>query len=141
MKIFKRNGQSVNFDIKKITLRLDKLIKGEINNIKLDDLTGIDSTEITIKICNKIIDNMTTHELDVITAEYCSFMSSINYKYGLLADRLIISDHHKNTKKYENFSVITEEFYKKDLRCKDRLLKKPVLRFVAQKALNKGRAS
>jgi ribonucleotide reductase alpha subunit len=87
MRVIKRDGQyeSVSFD--KVLNRLKKLC----TNI------NIDITEIAQKVCSRIYDGVKTTELDEMAAYLCSSMSIENPEYGILASRIIISNHHKNT--------------------------------------------
>jgi ribonucleotide reductase alpha subunit len=113
MKIIKRNGNIENVDINKIVIRLQRLILGE--GINQNDIIGkklnIDPVYVASKVCGKLENLMTTDKLDNYTAELCQFMIGENYEYGLLANRLIISGHHRNTKQYSNFSDVTEKLY------------------------------
>ena len=58
---------------------------------------SINATEIAMKVINQIKDNITTSELDEHTANICSSLITSNLDYGILADRIIISNNHKNT--------------------------------------------
>jgi ribonucleoside-diphosphate reductase alpha subunit len=87
MNVTKRDGriESVSFD--KITKRITE----QCNNL------SINSTEIAMKVINQIKDNITTSELDEHTANICSSLITSNLDYGILANRIIISNNHKNT--------------------------------------------
>ena len=117
MHIYKRDGRIEKVDLNKIINRIKRLIDGYGDNN--DDIIGekldIDPMIVSLKVCGKLIDNMTTDQLDMYTAEICHFMIGEHYHYGLLANRLIISGHHKNTKSYAKFSDITSSLYKENL--------------------------
>lgn len=107
--VIKRNGdkQSMSFD--KILKRIQQL-GTDIHDIKY--------SEIVIKIINQLHDNISTSKIDIITADYCISCSTINPNYSTLANRIIISNHHKNTPTsfYEVMfylypSVISSEFW------------------------------
>ena len=87
MNVTKRNGkiELVSFD------KITKRIMGQSNNL------SINATEIAMKVINQIKDNITTSELDEHTANICSSLITSNLDYGILADRIIISNNHKNT--------------------------------------------
>ena len=87
MNVIKRNGkiQKVSFD--KITKRITE----QCNNL------SIDSIEIAMKVINEIKNNIKTTELDEHTAIICSSLITTDLEYGILANRIIISNNHKNT--------------------------------------------
>ena len=77
--------EDVSFD--KVLNRLKNLSSG---------LT-IDVSEIAQKVCSRIYDGVKTYELDELAAYLCSSMSIEHPDYSILASRIIISNHHKNT--------------------------------------------
>jgi ribonucleoside-diphosphate reductase alpha chain len=77
--------EDVSFD--KVLNRLKNLSSG---------LT-IDVSEIAQKVCSRIYDGVKTFELDELAAYLCSSMSIEHPDYSILASRIIISNHHKNT--------------------------------------------
>jgi ribonucleotide reductase alpha subunit len=87
MKVVKRNGDYEDVSFDKVLNRLKKLSS---------DLQ-IDITEIAQKVCTRIYDGVKATELDELAAYLCSSMSIENPDYSLLASRIIISNHHKNT--------------------------------------------
>ena len=92
MHVIKRNGsrQEVSFD--KISCRLRKL--SENINPKLENIRY---AELVMKIINQLYDNISTGNIDELVAEQCASQSSIHLDYGVLASRLVVSNHHKNT--------------------------------------------
>ena len=87
MKVVKRNGDYEDVSFDKVLNRLKKLSS---------DLQ-IDITEIAQKVCTRIYDGVKATELDELAAYLCSSMSIENPDYSILASRIIISNHHKNT--------------------------------------------
>jgi len=87
MKVVKRNGESEDVSFDKVLNRLKNISE----NIK------IDTTEIAQKVCSRIYDGVKTAELDELAAYLCSSMSIENPDYGILAARIIVSNHQKNT--------------------------------------------
>ena len=87
MQVQKRNEnlESVRFD--KITSRLNHLIYN----------LGIDPVIITQKIANSIFDGIKTSEIDELAANICTSMILDTPEYGILASRLIVDNHQKNT--------------------------------------------
>ena len=87
--VIKRNGlkEEVSFD--KVTRRIKKLcyeLTPELNPIL-----------IAQKVCSQIYNNVSTVELDELTAQICISMETTNLDYGVLASRIIISNNHKST--------------------------------------------
>ena len=87
MRVIKRNSEMEDVSFDKVLNRLKNLSSG---------LT-IDVSEIAQKVCSRIYDGVKTYELDELAAYLCSSMSIEHPDYSLLASRIIISNHHKNT--------------------------------------------
>ena len=97
MKVIKRNGEFEDVSFDKVLMRLKNLSK---------DLT-INVSELAQKVCARIYDGVKTCELDEMAAYLCSSMSLNNPEYNILASRIIISNHHKNTSPSFSETVIT----------------------------------
>ena len=100
MHVTKRNNtkEVVSFDkilqrIKKIgndiTLNQDITMKNKILQINY--------TTLAMKVIDQLYDNITTTQIDELSAKQCALMSSTHPDYNILAGRLIISNHHKST--------------------------------------------
>jgi ribonucleotide reductase alpha subunit len=50
-----------------------------------------------MKVIDQLYDKIATNKIDELTAEQCASMSSIHPDYNILASRVIISNHHKDT--------------------------------------------
>ena len=89
MYVIKRDGikESVQFD--KITRRIHNLTK---------DIESIDPIIITQKICSRIYPGITTTELDILASDICMGMVTDNPDYSIVASRIVVSNHQKNTK-------------------------------------------
>ena len=87
MRVIKRNDEMEEVSFDKVLNRLKNLSSG---------LT-IDVSEIAQKVCSRIYDGVKTYELDELAAYLCSSMSIEHPDYSILASRIIISNHHKNT--------------------------------------------
>jgi ribonucleoside-diphosphate reductase alpha chain len=87
MKVIKRNGEYEDVSFDKVLMRL-KNLSNDLN---------INVSELAQKVCSRIYDGVKTSELDEMAAYLCSSMSLDNPEYNLLASRIIISNHHKNT--------------------------------------------
>ena len=87
MRVIKRNSEMEDVSFDKVLNRLKNLS---------DELT-IDVSEIAQKVCTRIYDGVKTYELDELAAYLCSSMSIEHPDYSILASRIIVSNHHKNT--------------------------------------------
>lgn len=71
-----------------------------LNRIKSlsGDLEHVNPTLVAQKVCTQIEDGITTARLDEFAAETCATMQARNHpNYGVLAARIVIDNHHKNT--------------------------------------------
>jgi len=89
MNVTKRNGtlETVSFD--KILQRMKRI--GKEVNIK------VNYTTLAMKVIDQLYDGISTTKIDELTAEQCASMASIHYDYNVLAGRILISNHQKNT--------------------------------------------
>ena len=99
MRVIKRNGETEDVSFDKVLNRLKNLSSG---------LT-IDVTEIAQKVCSRIYDGVKTYELDELAAYLCSSLSIEHPDYSILASRIIVSNHHKNTS--PSFSETIQTLY------------------------------
>ncbi|NDB85037.1 MAG: ribonucleoside-diphosphate reductase subunit alpha, partial [Alphaproteobacteria bacterium] len=87
--VIKRDGtqEPVSFD--QITQRIRKLADG---------LENVNPDLVSQKVCSQLSNNIKTSELDEFAAETCAMMQSRYHpNYGMLASRILIDNHHKNT--------------------------------------------
>lgn len=87
MRVLKRSGEYEDVSFDKVLNRIRILSK---------DLS-VDIYDVGQKVCSRIYDGVKTSELDELAAHICSSMIIDNPDYGVLAARLTISNHHKNT--------------------------------------------
>lgn len=87
--VIKRNGSKEEVSFDKVTRRIKKLCNG------LSD--KINPIFIAQKVCSQIYNNVSTVELDELTAQICISLETTHLDYGILANRIIISNNHKNT--------------------------------------------
>lgn len=87
MRVCKRDGtlQLVSFD--KVLNRISNLSNG----------LSIDPSILAQQVCGRIFDQITTTDLDEFASSLSASMSLENLDYEILASRIIISNHHKNT--------------------------------------------
>lgn len=110
--VVKRDGRKEPWDIIKITNRITKLAEGipmndmsasvEVNGnhtgIKSSPLPNIDVGLISQKVVADLTNEVSTREIDANTARIAMQMSLTHPDYAVLASRLIVNDHHKNTR-------------------------------------------
>jgi ribonucleoside-diphosphate reductase alpha subunit len=124
MHVKKRNGnlEEVSFD--KVINRIKKMCNQ-------DTLLIIEPIDLAQNVCSRIYDNVSTSELDELTAQLCASHITDHPDYGILASRIIISNHQKKTSPSfsETISIlfntktplISEELYKIVEANKDKL--------------------
>jgi ribonucleoside-diphosphate reductase alpha chain len=99
MRVIKRNKEYEDVSFDKVLMRL-KNLSSDLN---------IDVYEIAQKVCSRIYDGVDTFQLDELAAYLCSSLSIDNPDYSLLASRIIVSNHHKNTS--PSFSETIQTLY------------------------------
>lgn len=110
--VIKRDGSRVPVSFNDILERIQKLSTG---------LTHVNPDMVALKVCNQLTDGIKTSELDEFAAETCAMMQSRYHpNYGLLAARILIDNHHKNTPDtllgcvqtlYNEKMVVSEEYH------------------------------
>lgn len=88
MRVLKRDGNFEDVSFDKVLRRIQ---------LQCNDLTGVDPHSITQRVCTRIYDGVHTSELDELAAQMCASLVTEHPDYGVLASRLIISNHQKNT--------------------------------------------
>lgn len=87
MYVVKRNQEREEVSFDKVLKRLKAISEG----------LKVSIFEVAQKVCSRIYDGVKTAELDELAAQLCSSMMLEHPDYGVLAARLIVSNHHKNT--------------------------------------------
>lgn len=88
MRVIKRDNSEENVSFDKVLNRIKNLS---------NDLQNVNVYEVAQKVCSRIYNGVHTSELDELAAQMCSSMIIEHPDYGVLASRIIISNHHKNT--------------------------------------------
>ena len=101
MRVTKRNGYLEDISFDKILTRVKKL--GQEANIQ------INYSSLVMKVIDQLYDKIPTTKIDELTAEQCAVMSTQHPDYGVLAGRIVVSNHQKNTQ--ASFNQIVEELY------------------------------
>ena len=97
MYVTKRGGEKEEVSFDKITKRLKKLSNG----------LSINTIELAQVIITQIYDGIRTTEIDELAAGTCASRVSTNPDYGVMASRIIISNHHKFTS--NSFSEVVQQ--------------------------------
>jgi ribonucleoside-diphosphate reductase alpha chain len=102
MYVTKRCGtrEIVSFD--KILNRIK--ILGQEGNVK-----HLNYTSLVMKVIDQIYDGISTTKIDELSAEQCAALASIHPDYNVLAGRIIVSNHQKNTS--ESFKDVMTDLY------------------------------
>ena len=109
MRVLKRNGKYENVGFDKILKRVKSI--GQECGIKLNYTTFV------MKVIDQLYDGIPTAKIDELTAEQCASLSIQHPDYNILAGRLIVSNHHKNTAS-SFFSVMKKLYQFKDVHQK-----------------------
>ena len=98
--VIKRSGakEVVSFD--KILNRSKTLGNNELN---------INYTSLTVKIIDQLYDGIKTSEIDQLTAQQCASLATTHPDYEILASRILISNHHKDTD--SDYGVVIDKLY------------------------------
>ena len=108
MYVTKRNGNLEMVDLNKISIRIKILIDGYDTNLPT---LSVEPISIAKDVCGKLVDGITTSDLDMYAAESCVYKVGEHIDYAKLASRILISNHHKNTKGFSNFSDTVVALY------------------------------
>ena len=101
MFVVKRDGRKEAVVFDKILTRIRKL--GNEANLTLN------YTGLAMKVIDQLHDNISTGQIDELTAQQCASLVTIHPDYGTLAARVVVSNHHKNTD--DSFFSAMEKLY------------------------------
>ncbi|KAM0676799.1 ribonucleotide-diphosphate reductase subunit rnr1 [Binucleata daphniae] len=133
MQIVKRDMSVQPFDVKKVTMRLLNLQRGTIQDQKRNTQYKLPSLEVSVtdlvnKIKAGICDNITSSQVDELSADVCASMCTVHPDYGTMAARIVVSDLHKKTEMsfsekikilYEQEKIVSKETYENVMRNKE----------------------
>src|SRR5689334_15792612 len=100
MYVINRQGEKQSLKFDKITDR----------NIELAHGLDVDPCELSQHVIKSLKNGMTTNEIDVLSAETSTYMSTYNPDYDTLAVRIAVSNLHKST--IGNYKDTLEILYK-----------------------------
>ena len=106
LRVTKRDGSSEIVAFDKILNRLKKIGKENIAGI---ENLKINYTTLAMKVIDQLFDGIHTKQIDELSAEQCASMASTHPDYNVLAGRIVVSNHHKNTKR--TFSATMEDLF------------------------------
>lgn len=87
MQVVKRDGRREDVAFEKVQQRISKAATG----------LAVNATKVAQGVLTRIVDGITTTELDNITANLAYSWTTTHPDYGVLAGRIAISNHQKNT--------------------------------------------
>ena len=103
--VIKRNGEKEVFSFDKIYKRIITL---GFNNEGKNEL-NVKYTALAQKIIDRLYDGIPTEKIDELTAQQCASLITTHPDYGILASRILVSNHHKNTTK--NYLEVVSKLY------------------------------
>ena len=101
MRVTKRDGELQDVAFDKILERVKKL--GQEAGIH------INYSSLVMKVIDQLYDKIPTAKIDELAAEQCAALSANHPDYAILAGRIIISNHQKNTD--NDFSSVMRDLY------------------------------
>lgn len=87
MRVIKRSGRTEDVKFDKVTNRISKLRYNLSENV--------DASMIAKQVFSSMYDNITTHEIDTLSAEICIGMITSDPDYEILATRIVASNIQK----------------------------------------------
>lgn len=113
MHVIKRSG-------KKEVISFDKILKRIKTTGKGLELKNVIYGQLSMKVIDQLKDNISTTDIDELTAQQCASMASQHPDYTKLASAITVSNLHKNTdasfygtvKKLYDFSDVNDNKYK-----------------------------
>ncbi len=87
----------------------DKILQ-RIKNTGTEVNIHVNYTALTMKVIDQLYDGISTTQIDEVTADQCASLSSTHPDYNILAGRIIVSNHQKNT--MNSFTQVISTLYK-----------------------------
>ena len=101
MRVTKRDGILEDMSFDKILNRIKKL--GQEVGIQ------INYSALVMKVIDQLYDKIETTKIDELAAEQCASLSTQHIDYGILAGRIVVSNHQKNTQ--SSFTKVMQSLY------------------------------
>lgn len=99
MYVTKRDGRTEE-------IAFDKILR-RVKTLGARDQLKINYSSLVIKVIDKLCDKIKTTQIDLETADQCASLATQHPDYGVLASRILLSNHQKNTN--PSFSVVMEQ--------------------------------
>jgi len=103
MQVTKRNGELEDIAFDKILRRIKTM----------GDKIQINYSSLAMKVIDQLYNKISTSKIDELAAQQCASLSTQHPDYAILASRIIVSNHHKNTE--GSFYNVMEKCYKGSL--------------------------
>ena len=100
--VIKRNG-------KKEPVSFDKILKRIKTLGQEKSKLHVNYTSLCQKIIDQLYDDITTQEIDELTAQQCASLATTHTDYGILASRILVSNHQKNTE--DDYLSVVSQLY------------------------------
>ena len=121
MRVIKRSGRIEDMKFDNVTNRIKNLTYGLSENC--------DSSKVAQQVFSSMYDNITTQEIDILSAEICVGMITVDPDYEILATRIIASNiqkvcpnnFHLAMKKLQKANVVTDEVVEVAQQVKDEI--------------------
>jgi ribonucleoside-diphosphate reductase alpha subunit len=121
MRVVKRSGRVEDMRFDNVTNRIKNLTYGLSENC--------DSSKVAQQVFSSMYDNITTQEIDILSAEICIGMITSDPDYEILATRIVASNIHKicpnnfhlAMRKLQKADVITDEVVEVAQQVKDHI--------------------
>ena len=121
MRVVKRSGRVEDMRFDNVTNRIKNLTYGLSENC--------DSSKVAQQVFSSMYDNITTQEIDILSAEICVGMITSDPDYEILATRIVASNIHKicpnnfhlAMRKLQKAGVITDEVVEVAQQVKDHI--------------------
>lgn len=91
MFVIKRKGNTEPVNFGKVQRRIEFLIQTPTN------LNHVNGVELAQKVIQRLNNHIHTSEIDIYSSFLCASLSTTHIEYGILAGRIAINNHHKNT--------------------------------------------
>ena len=121
MRVVKRSGRTENMKFDNVVSRIKNLTSGLSENC--------DSSKVAQQVFSSMYDNITTQEIDILSAEICVGMITSDPDYEILATRIVASNiqkvcpnnFHLAMRKLQKAGVITDEVVEVAQQVKDHI--------------------
>ena len=89
-------------------IKFDKILN-RIKKLGLQANLQLNYSSLTMKVIDQLYDGLSTSKIDELTCEQCAALSTQNPDYAVLASRIFVSNHHKNTS--PDFSEVVNDLW------------------------------